>query len=73
MHGQSQTLDSLETDAAFLGELHDDALRPGSDVWSFGAVLFEMLSGKRLFSGETASDSIATLSDLLHRKVHPVR
>jgi Tol biopolymer transport system component len=32
-----------------------------ADVWSFGAVLFEMLSGKRLFAGETVSDTLAAV------------
>jgi serine/threonine-protein kinase len=30
-----------------------------SDIWSFGVVLFEMLSGKRLFDGDTPSDVLA--------------
>jgi len=30
-----------------------------ADVWAFGVVLFEMLSGKRLFEGETVSDTLA--------------
>ena len=30
-----------------------------SDIWAFGAILFEMLSGRRLFEGETVSDLIA--------------
>ncbi len=32
-----------------------------SDIWSFGVVLFEMLSGKKLFGGETMSDTLAAV------------
>jgi Tol biopolymer transport system component len=32
-----------------------------TDVWAFGAVLFEMLAGKRLFDGETPSDVLAAV------------
>jgi serine/threonine-protein kinase len=37
-----------------------------SDVWSFGVVLFEMLSGRRLFDGETVSH---TLADVLRGEI----
>ncbi len=33
------------------------------DVWAFGCVLFEMLSGKRAFEGETYSDTVAAVLD----------
>jgi len=32
-----------------------------SDIWSFGVVLYEMLTGRRLFTGETSSDILAAV------------
>ena len=32
-----------------------------ADVWSFGVVFFEMLTGARLFQGETISDTLAAV------------
>jgi eukaryotic-like serine/threonine-protein kinase len=32
-----------------------------SDIWSFGVVLAEMVTGRKLFEGETVSDSIAAV------------
>ncbi len=32
-----------------------------ADIWAFGVVLFEMLTGQRLFRGDTASDTLAAV------------
>jgi serine/threonine-protein kinase len=32
-----------------------------ADIWAFGVVLFEMLAGRQLFEGETASDTLAAV------------
>jgi len=32
-----------------------------SDIWSFGVVLFEMLSGRRMYAGETAAETLASV------------
>ena len=32
-----------------------------TDVWSFGCILFEMLSGRRAFTGETVTDALAAI------------
>jgi hypothetical protein len=32
-----------------------------ADIWAFGAVLFEMLSGRQAFAGETVSETLASV------------
>ncbi len=37
------------------------ALDRRTDIWSFGCVLYEMLTGKRVYDGETVSDMVARI------------
>jgi len=37
------------------------AIDKRTDIWAYGCILFEMLSGRRAFQGQTASDVIAAI------------
>jgi serine/threonine protein kinase len=37
------------------------AIDKRSDIWAFGVILYEMLTGSRLFSGDTISDTLASV------------
>jgi Tol biopolymer transport system component len=66
----SPTITSLGTMAgAVLGtaaymspeQARGSAVDRRADIWAFGALLWEMLSGRRAFEGETVSDTLASV------------
>ncbi|HWZ84480.1 MAG TPA: protein kinase [Terriglobales bacterium] len=42
-------------------QVRGQALDPRSDIFSFGAILYEMISGKRAFHGETPADTMSAI------------
>jgi eukaryotic-like serine/threonine-protein kinase len=42
-------------------QVRGDAADKRVDIWAFGVVLYEMLTGRRLFQGESPSDTIAAV------------
>ena len=63
------TLDSVTGGGVFLGTLgymspeqcRGAAVDARSDLFSFGAVLYEMVSGRRAFHGETTADTVSAI------------
>src|SRR5262245_19026096 len=66
---QAPTVAPLTTAGAILGtvaylspeQARGKVVDERTDIWAFGALLFELLTGKRAFAGETASDTLASV------------
>ena len=50
-------------------QIHGQPVDARTDIFSFGVVLYEMLSGRRAFAGETA---ISTMARILHTEPDPL-
>jgi len=59
----TSTVDVVVGTAAYMSpeQARGLAVDRRTDIWSFAVVLFELITGRRLFLGETASDSMAAV------------
>ena len=60
--GETRTGIVLGT-AAYMSpeQARGDAVDQRTDIWAFGCVLYEMLTGRAAFAGQTTSDTIAAV------------
>jgi Tol biopolymer transport system component len=68
-HGSLPTMTNITEAGTVLGtagymspeQVRGSALDARSDIFSFGAILYEMLSGKRAFHGDTTADTMSAI------------
>jgi len=60
-HGTEAGWSWERRDTCRLEQVRGIALDPRSDIFSFGAILYEMLYGKRAFHGDTAADTMSAI------------
>jgi serine/threonine protein kinase len=68
-HADSPTISPMSFDGAFIGtpaymspeQARGRPVDKRADIWAFGCVLFEMLSGRIAFSGDTISDTVVAI------------
>jgi TolB-like protein len=54
-------------------QLRGEALDQRTDIWSLGAVLYEMVAGRRAFAGESVADMVASILDKTPLRASVVR